>query len=203
MNENKSLNYETSRQYVESTISQTPLDPFAPADAGPAANGWETLSLGMVFIVWVALFVRRSSDQRKSRYHDTPHHCKQSIPCKNCRFMYRSFFLKCAIHPAKAMKQEAIGCSDYWAEDSDTFSQWPVFAAMKSQPIDRDCCEATIWYLVSHRSDRSTNRFIKALNDFRCFPTWMSRNTDILRFVSWLRITKMHCHLLSPLSNEG
>lgn len=123
MNENKSLNYETSRQYVESTISQAPLDPFAPADSNPSANGWESLSLGMIFVVWIALLLRRSLVQRKKTDRVQHRRCKQDIPCKNCRFMYRSFYLKCAVHPSKAMRQEAIGCSDYWAQDSDTFFQ--------------------------------------------------------------------------------
>lgn len=35
------------------------------------------------------------------------------IPCRNCRFLSNSSYLKCAVHPTTALTEEAIDCSDY------------------------------------------------------------------------------------------
>jgi hypothetical protein len=122
MNKNNLFNHESSRRYVETTTHQAASEAVALTETPPSTNRWEGFALGMILVVWTALFLRRLLIQKK-RYAIKPHHCQQSIPCRNCRFAYHSFFLKCAVHPSKAMKKEAIGCSDYWAKDSDTFSQ--------------------------------------------------------------------------------
>jgi hypothetical protein len=124
MNENNLSSYESQEQHVETIISQAPSETITLTDAYPSANRWESFSLGMILAVWVTLFLRRLLIQKKKPYLTKPPRCHQAIPCKNCRFTYHNFlYVKCAIHPSKAMKKEAIGCSDYWAKDSDTFSQ--------------------------------------------------------------------------------
>ncbi len=35
------------------------------------------------------------------------------IPCSNCLFFTGEYNLKCAVHPCKALREEAIGCADY------------------------------------------------------------------------------------------
>jgi hypothetical protein len=35
------------------------------------------------------------------------------IPCSNCLFFTGEYNLKCAVHPCKALSEEAIGCADY------------------------------------------------------------------------------------------
>ncbi|MBD2256800.1 hypothetical protein [Pseudanabaena sp. FACHB-2040] len=35
------------------------------------------------------------------------------IPCANCTYFTNSHFLKCPIHPATALSEEAINCSDF------------------------------------------------------------------------------------------
>ncbi|MBE9045475.1 hypothetical protein IQ255_13875 [Pleurocapsales cyanobacterium LEGE 10410] len=35
------------------------------------------------------------------------------IPCKNCRFLAKNQYLKCAVHPSKVLTAQAINCSDY------------------------------------------------------------------------------------------
>jgi hypothetical protein len=37
------------------------------------------------------------------------------IPCSNCLFFTGEYNLKCAVHPCKALREEAIGCADYQA----------------------------------------------------------------------------------------
>lgn len=43
------------------------------------------------------------------------------IPCANCQFFTNSAFLKCPVHPSRALTQEAIHCPDYDA--SNRFAQ--------------------------------------------------------------------------------
>jgi hypothetical protein len=35
------------------------------------------------------------------------------IPCNRCVFFTGEYNLKCAVHPSKALNEEAIGCIDY------------------------------------------------------------------------------------------
>jgi hypothetical protein len=37
------------------------------------------------------------------------------IPCSHCFFFTDEYNLKCAVHPGKALSEEAIGCADYQA----------------------------------------------------------------------------------------
>ncbi|MDF5736152.1 MULTISPECIES: hypothetical protein [unclassified Nostoc] len=34
-------------------------------------------------------------------------------PCKNCQFFNNNHYLKCAVHPAIALTQQALNCCDY------------------------------------------------------------------------------------------
>jgi hypothetical protein len=36
------------------------------------------------------------------------------IPCQNCRYFSKNFYLKCAVQPSIVLKAEAKDCSDYW-----------------------------------------------------------------------------------------
>lgn len=35
------------------------------------------------------------------------------IPCADCRFFTCDYHLKCAVHPAKALSEDAINCPDF------------------------------------------------------------------------------------------
>jgi hypothetical protein len=37
------------------------------------------------------------------------------IPCSNCQFFTNSYYLKCPVHPSKALTEEAINCPDYFS----------------------------------------------------------------------------------------
>lgn len=38
------------------------------------------------------------------------------IPCANCQYFTSSYHLKCTVHPAIALTEEAIDCMDYAAK---------------------------------------------------------------------------------------
>lgn len=38
------------------------------------------------------------------------------IPCANCQFFTNSPYLKCTIHPCKALTEDAINCYDYYPQ---------------------------------------------------------------------------------------
>jgi hypothetical protein len=40
---------------------------------------------------------------------------KHLIPCNKCRYFSSNAYIRCAVHPSKAMTPEAIECSDYSA----------------------------------------------------------------------------------------
>ncbi|PSB17302.1 hypothetical protein C7B76_10105 [filamentous cyanobacterium CCP2] len=35
------------------------------------------------------------------------------IPCRNCRYFAKNFYLQCAVRPSEVLTSQAIGCSDY------------------------------------------------------------------------------------------
>jgi len=35
------------------------------------------------------------------------------IPCADCQYFTRDYHLKCTVHPAIALSEDAIGCTDY------------------------------------------------------------------------------------------
>jgi hypothetical protein len=37
------------------------------------------------------------------------------IPCSKCQYFTTDYFLKCTVHPHRALSEEAIGCRDFEA----------------------------------------------------------------------------------------
>lgn len=54
---------------------------------------------------WSIFAMARDGTQQVKHLHE--------IPCANCRFFTHSYYLKCPVHPAEALSEEAIGCRDY------------------------------------------------------------------------------------------
>jgi len=44
------------------------------------------------------------------------------IPCANCQFFTQSYYLKCPVHPSKALSEAAINCPDYEPQTYAHFS---------------------------------------------------------------------------------
>jgi hypothetical protein len=63
------------------------------------------LSLGLVSYTLSALKDARKNWIQLQRLNQ--------IPCSNCLFFTGEYNLKCAVHPCKALSEEAIGCADY------------------------------------------------------------------------------------------
>jgi hypothetical protein len=40
-------------------------------------------------------------------------HRMHQIPCSRCRYFTQDYYLKCTVHPHKALSEDAIGCRDY------------------------------------------------------------------------------------------
>ncbi|WP_416670307.1 hypothetical protein [Egbenema bharatensis] len=38
------------------------------------------------------------------------------IPCSKCQFFTNSHYLKCPVHPSRALTEEAINCPDYFSQ---------------------------------------------------------------------------------------
>ncbi len=52
------------------------------------------------------------------------------IPCKNCRYFSKNYYLKCAVHPSTVLTKEAINCCDYHPQDKKTV-KFPWFSEHK------------------------------------------------------------------------
>lgn len=71
------------------------------------------LTLGLRFVAWGltvgscwSLYgLVRDMVQTTRRMHQ--------IPCSRCRYFTQDYFLKCTVHPMKALSEDAIGCRDY------------------------------------------------------------------------------------------
>lgn len=53
----------------------------------------------------------------KSKLRGIPFVRDSQIPCRNCRFLSKSSYLKCAVHPTTALTEEAIACHDYHSKN--------------------------------------------------------------------------------------
>ncbi|MEL6229539.1 MAG: hypothetical protein AAFX51_07630 [Cyanobacteria bacterium J06636_28] len=62
---------------------------------------WSMVILGL----WQVIAATRDGVQRAQTMH--------RIPCSNCSFFTNQAVLKCPLHPAQALSEEAIGCMDF------------------------------------------------------------------------------------------
>lgn len=56
-------------------------------------------------VIWEVAMAVRQAAMETQRLHQ--------IPCLKCQFFSGSRYLKCALHPTKAMTEAAINCPDY------------------------------------------------------------------------------------------
>lgn len=111
-------------QDQEAYLSESLPEPAPSENAEAPTSVWLVSGIcGAVIVTGILLSLKRISTRRRRRSDTSNWSRHQSIPCYNCRFSSEDAYLKCVVHPAKAMKQAAIGCSDYWAMDSDQFAQ--------------------------------------------------------------------------------
>lgn len=67
------------------------------------------LLVGLLWAVWEAC---RDGVQRLKRLHQ--------IPCHRCAYFTGDYRLKCAVHPCKALTEDAIACTDFEAARRET-----------------------------------------------------------------------------------
>ena len=87
------------------------------------AGGYWLVPISILVITWVAAFISKSMffnivrTDKKNSIKPSP-----KIPCLNCRFFNNDVYLRCAVHPSKALRAEASNCLDYWSLDSNKFA---------------------------------------------------------------------------------
>jgi hypothetical protein len=113
-----------ANQNHEAHLSESLAEPALPEQTEVPLSAWLVSGIFGVTVIMILLFcLKQIFNWRRKQGYTSNWDYHQHIPCHNCRFSSRNSYLKCAVHPTKAMKKAAIGCSDYWAKDSDRFSQ--------------------------------------------------------------------------------
>lgn len=113
-----------TQQTQEAHLSESLAKPVPLENTEIPASTWLVSGTVGIIVVTTIIFSFKRLFAWREKYDPTSDwNCHQHIPCYNCRFSNRNSYLKCAVHPTKAMKKAAIGCSDYWAKDSDQFCQ--------------------------------------------------------------------------------
>jgi hypothetical protein len=69
----------------------------------------------LITYVLLGLFVYLRSTWKNAKKNLIQLKRLHQIPCSRCLFFTGEYNLKCAVHPCKALSEEAIGCADYQA----------------------------------------------------------------------------------------
>ena len=75
------------------------------------------IPLGLFAIAWGILLLTQLDLWKNLRHRITSVNHSHQIPCSNCQYFNRNPYLKCAIHPSKALNEEAINCADYCSKN--------------------------------------------------------------------------------------
>lgn len=66
------------------------------------------------FGVAVILFIFKYSRFGKWILQEPPNRSScHKIPCRSCRYFVNNYYLNCAVHPSRALTDQAIACPDY------------------------------------------------------------------------------------------
>jgi hypothetical protein len=84
---------------------------FDRETAPEAAIALFTVYLVLV-LATIAMFLLLTTSAWKPKKVITTQSLDQ-IPCRNCQFFKENQYLRCAVHPAIALTQQAIDCQDY------------------------------------------------------------------------------------------
>jgi hypothetical protein len=61
----------------------------------------------ILLMAWSLFAAVQDSYRNAKRMHQ--------VPCSQCRFFTGSYYLKCPVHPSRALSEAAIDCPDYEA----------------------------------------------------------------------------------------
>jgi hypothetical protein len=99
----------TFSETQSSQLRQTPLSP--EGNLIPNAGIFLIfIDFAVILAILVFPFLQELS---KFKMNSIPFVRASRIPCRNCRFLSSSSYLKCAVHPTTALTEEAIACPDY------------------------------------------------------------------------------------------
>lgn len=74
-----------------------------------------------LIIVWkIAIFIFIVRICKLSRNGKLTINRSKQVPCRNCQYFKDSNYLNCAVHPSIVLTKEALNCSDYWSNSSQT-----------------------------------------------------------------------------------
>ncbi|MEO0408679.1 MAG: hypothetical protein AAF289_15140, partial [Cyanobacteria bacterium P01_A01_bin.135] len=100
---------------ANSSTTRTPAQQTIP-------QGETILTVGVMVVTGLLVFLGRSLLKSPRKAARTQRR-RPPLPCQTCRFKGDSVHLRCAVHPYRAMTNEALDCPDYWAKDSDKFER--------------------------------------------------------------------------------
>lgn len=87
----------------------------------PSYSLVQTLQLFLVplcFVAaWTLTFLVLWNLWASAKYGITTVKRLHQIPCANCRFFTGNYYLKCTVHPSRALSEAAINCPDYGSKD--------------------------------------------------------------------------------------
>lgn len=77
----------------------------------------EVLFALFLFSFGIAVFLKNSASWKhlRDRFFSVSKYKK--IPCVNCRFFCNNPYLRCALHPDKALTTKAVNCLDYTSSE--------------------------------------------------------------------------------------
>ncbi|MBD1995973.1 hypothetical protein H6G00_05000 [Leptolyngbya sp. FACHB-541] len=107
----------------EMNLNEVPDRQTSVNDVEMPVQGLWAAPVVLIALAGIVLALRRSLIWKLTHSYVPPSPKLKQLPCSNCRFFGSNPYLKCAVHPDKALKAEAMTCSDYWAQDSDRFSR--------------------------------------------------------------------------------
>jgi len=125
LRQNPPTDYAAAKMHPNRGAGTTEISAGAVSDQSTSVptTGLALGASGVLILTMLLLATRRLTELARKQDYLTHWSIQSQIPCSNCRFLNRNAFLKCAVHPAKAMKKDAIDCSDYWPKDSGKFSR--------------------------------------------------------------------------------
>lgn len=91
-------------QEVQTSVSEEAVSAFPPVGVAVAV-----LIPAIVLSIGIAVLLK----SQKRLYFHSLIPLRQVSPCKRCQFFHDNGYLKCAVHPARALTPEARNCQDY------------------------------------------------------------------------------------------
>jgi hypothetical protein len=92
-----------------SQLTETPV--FLHESPATDVGMWViSIDVAVILAILIFPFLQELS---RFKMNSIPFVRASRIPCRNCRFLSNSSYLKCAVHPTSALTEEAIACPDY------------------------------------------------------------------------------------------